>query len=138
MLGLIAMLPLLQVGALQFDNADWSDTPVMAEVQRIVASIDIPALFTGELALTPLRFRIGNDSFDLKIQIKTREQPMTTEFSAEIRNVDLRQVLAAVEVGNESAGTIAGRAKLWMTEDSIAALLGGDKNIPIDCAYADL
>lgn len=81
-------------------------------------------LLDGELALTPLRFRIGKGSVDLDIRTKTREQPMTTQLSAEIRNVDLRRVLAAVEVANESAGTIAGRAKLWMTGDSIAAMLG--------------
>ena len=78
----------------------------------------------GELTLMPLRFRVGNGSVDLEIRTKTREQPMTTQLSAEIRNVDLRRVLAAVKIGDESAGTIAGRAKLWMTGDSIAALMG--------------
>ncbi len=78
----------------------------------------------GELALTPLRFRIGNGSVDLEIRTKMREQPMTTQLSAEIRNVDLRRVLAAVEIAEESAGTVAGHAKLWMTGDSIAAMLG--------------
>ena len=128
----------------------------------------------GNLALMPLRFRIGKGAIDLEIQTKTREQPMTTQLSAEIRNVDLRHVLAAFEAGDESAGTVAGRAKLWMTGNSIAALLGSadgglyllmsgghldqllvelagldaaesvaallgkDKRVPIECAYADL
>ena len=78
----------------------------------------------GEMVLAPLSFGIGHGKVDLDIRTKTREQPMPTQLSAEIRNVDLRRVLADTEIASESAGIVTGRAKLWMTGDSIAALLG--------------
>lgn len=116
----------LDVGKLQNFNADvrYRATRVDSGKLPVDELILDFKLQDDELALTPLRFRIGNGSVDLKIRTKTREQPIATQLSAEIRNVDLRRVLAAVEVSEDSAGSVAGHAKLWMTGDSIAALLG--------------
>jgi len=128
----------------------------------------------GELRLTPLWFQIGKGAVDAQLMLNTHKQPLSAEVSMEVRNVDLRRVLAAFEISDESAGTVAGRAKLWMEGDSIGALLasadgglyllmtggyldqllvelagldaaesvaaflGNDKKVPIECGYADL
>ena len=78
----------------------------------------------GEMSLKPVSLHIGEGALQLEIQTKTRERPVITQLSAEVRNLDLRRLLAAFEAGDESAGTLAGRAKFWMTGDSIAELLG--------------
>ena len=132
------------------------------------------ALQDGEMRLNPVSLQIGDGTLQLEIQTKTSARPVTTQLSAEVRNLDLRRVLSTLEVGDESAGTLAGRAKLWMTGDSIAkllgsadgglyllmsgghldqllvelagldaaesvaAVLGDEEEVPIECAYADL
>jgi uncharacterized protein involved in outer membrane biogenesis len=161
---------------LQSFNADVRYRAARVDAGKLpIDGLEIDArIQNGELRLTPLRFQIGKGSVDAQTMLNTRKKPLSAEVLFEVRNVDLRRVLAAFEISDESAGTVAGRAKLWMEGDSVGALLastdgglyllmtggyldqllvelagldaaesvaaflGKDKNVPIECGYADL
>lgn len=115
----------INVQKLQTFNADLRYRAARVDAGKLpIDALEINAqLQDGELRLKPLRFEIGRGAIVAQLLLNTRRQPLSADVSIEVRNVDLRRMLAAFEISDDSAGTVAGRAKLWMEGDSTATLL---------------
>jgi len=78
----------------------------------------------GRMAFSPLKLGVGKGSIDGQLHLDTTGEALEAKLNAELRRVDLVELLRAFEVADESFGTVAGKANLWMRGNSVAALLG--------------
>lgn len=78
----------------------------------------------GRMQFDPLRFRAGGGKVDAQITLDASKETATATLNGEVSNLDLRRLLADLDIANDSVGKVGGRAKLWMHGNSLASLLG--------------
>lgn len=81
-------------------------------------------LADGRMRFAPLNFHIGAGHVATRLALDPTGERLAARMEAEVRGVDLARALEAFDVADESFGTVAGRAKLWMRGNSVAELLG--------------
>lgn len=106
------------------------DADVRWRAQRVLAPNlpfdDISLTFrlrNGRLIFDPLEFGVGGGTVRADVVLDARDKPVEGQIEAEIASVDLGEVLAPVEIADESVGRIAGRTKLWVKGNSVAEML---------------
>jgi hypothetical protein len=88
-------------------------------LDKMVATVIIDH---GQVTLKPLEFDIGGGSMSSQISLDTSGAVPQGEARTEIRRVDLRRVLQPFKIAENSVGIISGRARFWLTGDSMAQL----------------
>lgn len=78
----------------------------------------------GHLTFKPLNFGIGNGDIRSEIAIDGRKEPVESSITAEVAQVNLKDLLARFEIAEESIGTIGGRGTISGKGTSIARFLG--------------
>lgn len=78
----------------------------------------------GKMYFQPLRFGAGGGRVDTQIYVDATGERLDAKLDGEFKNLDLKRLLADLEIANDSVGSVGGRTKLWMKGNSIAALLG--------------
>ena len=77
----------------------------------------------GEMNINPLKFSVGDGTVNSTIELSADKQPIRGNLATEIRQVNLNKVMEPIDIRQDSAGIIGGRAKYWMRGNSVAELL---------------
>lgn len=80
-------------------------------------------LDNGRMRFDPLTFRAGGGKVDSHLSIDATGETLNAELDSEFVRLNLARLLADLDIANESVGQVGGRAKLWMSGNSAAALL---------------
>lgn len=78
----------------------------------------------GQMQFDPLRFGAGGGRVDARITADASGEELDAQIDGEFVRLDLKRLLADLDIADDSVGTVGGRAKLWMKGNSTAALLG--------------
>ncbi|MEP1213967.1 MAG: AsmA family protein [Marinobacter sp.] len=111
----------------------WQD--IAAEVSyrgKSVRAADIPLsevvidleLADGRARFEPVGFGVGDGKVDFNLNIDSRQKPPEGTLQLEVQAVNLSKALASWEMARDSAGTIGGQGKFWLTGASLADLFG--------------
>jgi uncharacterized protein involved in outer membrane biogenesis len=77
----------------------------------------------GHLHLKPFKFGVGDGSISSNLEISAGARPIQSTLETEIQHVNLKKVVQPYEIADDTVGMIGGRAKLWMSGDTIADFL---------------
>jgi len=97
----------------------------LVTAQIPLSTVELEArLRDRHLSLEPVRIGIGGGTVEFDLGIDTGAAPPQADLDGEIRQVNLRQALAAYSIADQSLGTLGGEMRLWMQGDTPAALAG--------------
>ena len=78
----------------------------------------------GQLELSPLSFSVAGGLLDSSIRMDGRSAPIATQAEIAAKGLHLDQLMPTGSMKKLTAGTIGGRAKLAMSGNSVAQMLG--------------
>ena len=78
----------------------------------------------GQLELSPLSFSVAGGLLDSRIRMDGRKAPISTQAEIAAKGLHIDQLMPGGSMKQLTAGTIGGRAKLAMSGNSIAQMLG--------------
>ena len=76
-------------------------------------------LDAGRMIFDPLSFSVGGGFVRAKMTVETNEEFLQGSLETEVEKVDLKKVLGAFDIADDSLGIIGGRAKFWVKGNSI-------------------
>ncbi len=77
-------------------------------------------LQNGNLQIDRLNFGVAGGTIAMELGVNARKESVKAKLITEFDQVNLKEMLAKFEVGDDSFGTIAGRATVWMEGNSLA------------------
>jgi uncharacterized protein involved in outer membrane biogenesis len=77
-----------------------------------------------KIAFAPVEFGIGSGAVALELMFDIGQHPMEGTLEANVKQLSLQRLLRNIEIAEETAGVVGGRAKFWIRGNSVAELLG--------------
>jgi len=85
-------------------------------LESIAARLEIDG---DELVLSPLEIGVGGGTIEGSVDLDVRPIPAEGQVELRIRGIDLKEIMRALEIDDDSFGTLGGRAKYWISGNSI-------------------
>ncbi len=115
-------IPLTELGKLVNGEIAFRSSDVRTELFP-VESIDTRIqLLTDRLKLEPMTVGVAGGLVEGSLDSQLTADPVSSTLELRVTNVDLGQVMASAGIDNDAFGQIGGRAKYWMSGDTVASM----------------
>lgn len=115
-------VPLTELGKLVNGEIAFRSSDIRTELFP-VESIDTRIqLLPDRLKLEPMTIGVAGGMVEGSLDSQLTADPVSSTLELRVTNVDLGKVMASAGIDNDAFGQIGGRAKYWMSGDTVASM----------------
>ncbi len=115
-------VPLTELGKLVNGEIAFRSSDIRTELFP-VESIDTRIqLLPDRLKLEPMSIGVAGGMVEGSLDSQLTADPVSSTLELRVTNVDLGKVMASAGIDNDAFGQIGGRAKYWMSGDTVASM----------------
>ncbi|MGQ7847097.1 AsmA family protein [Granulosicoccus sp. 3-233] len=115
-------IPLTELGALFNGEIAFRSSEIRTELMP-VESMDLQLqLLPDRLKIEPLTIGLAGGVVEGSLDARLSDEPISSTLELRVLHVDLGPVMASAGIDNDAFGQIGGRAKYWMTGDTVSEM----------------